>query len=105
MNIIRYGLIIGTIAFLTGCSSPNVLSEEEIKTQNAASDAVSSLLFDNELETLSSYNVRKNGYVVIKFHESIKENIYTDIVGKLRKTASIKGVYAEQGGKEVCPLR
>ena len=105
MYKIHHIFIIGLIIFLAGCSSPNILTEEEKKTQDAASEAVSGLLFDNELDTLASYNVRKNGYVVIKFHKSIKQKTYTNIVAKLRKTTSIRGVYAEQGGKEVCPLR
>ncbi len=105
MNKINNIFFTGLIIFLAGCSSPNILTEEEIKTQNAASEAVSGLLFENELDTLASYNVRKNGLVVIKFHKSVKEDTYTNIVAKLRKTTGIKGVYAEQGGKEVCPLR
>jgi hypothetical protein len=105
MNKINNIFIIGLIVFLAGCSSPNVLSEKEKETQDAASDAVSGLLFENELDTLASYNVRKNGYVVIKFHESVKQNTYTNIVAQLRKTTGIRGVYAEQGGKEVCALR
>jgi hypothetical protein len=97
-------LLFGLVILLAGCSSPNVLSEEEIEAQNAASEAVTSLLFENELDTLASYNVRKDGLVVIKFHESVKEDTYTDIVAKLRKTAGIRKVYAEQGGKEVCSI-
>ena len=38
----------------------------------------------------------------IKFHESVKEKTYTDIVEKLRGITAIKSVYAEQGGKQVC---
>ena len=96
---------IGLIIFFAGCSSPNILSEDERKTQDAASEAVSGLLFENELDTQASYNVRKSGLVVIKFHKGVKEDVYTNIVAKLRKTPGIRGVYAEQGGKEVCPLR
>lgn len=87
---------------LSACSSPNVLTEEERRMQDAAAEAVSSLLFENDLSTLASYNVRKDGLVVIMFHESVKEETYTDIVKKLRNTAGIKKVYAEQGGKQVC---
>ena len=105
MRTLHITIIAIFLIIIAGCSSPNVLSEEERKTQDAASEAVSGLLFENELYTLASYNVRKSGYVVIKFHKSVKENTYIDIVGKLRKTAGIKAVYAEQGGKEVCPLR
>ena len=89
------------IIFLSACSSQNVLTEEERRIQDAASEAVTGLLFENDLSTLASYNIRKDGRVVIKFHESVKEETYTDIVTKLRKTAGIKSVYAEQGGKEV----
>ena len=105
MQKIHSIFVIGLIIILAGCSSPNVISDEERKLQDAASEAVSGLLFENELDILASYNVRKSGYVVIKFHKSVKEDTYTDIVGKLRNTAGIKAVYAEQGGKEVCSLR
>lgn len=92
----------GLILLLSACSSQSVLTEEEKRTQDAATEAVTGLLFENDLSTLASYNVRKDGRVVIKFHESVKEETYTDIVTKLRKTPDIKSVYAEQGGKEVC---
>jgi hypothetical protein len=39
-----------------------------MKTQNAASEAVTGLLIENELDALASFNVRKNGLVVIKLH-------------------------------------
>ena len=95
-------IILFFVFFISGCDTTNVISEEEMKVQNAASEAVSGLLFDNELDNLASYNVRKDGHVVIKFHESVKSETYTDIVTKLRNTPGIKSVYAEQSGKEVC---
>ena len=91
-----------SLMVLYGCTPANVLTEEERKTQNVATEAVATLLFDNELDELASYNVRKDGHVIIKFHQSVPEPTYTAIVDKLRATPGIPSVYAEQGGKEVC---
>jgi len=93
------------VATLTACSSQNVLTEQEIKTQNAADSVVAELLFEKELETTASYNVRKNGFVVIRFDKSVPNKTYTDVVSTLRGNDKISGVLAEQEGVEVCPLR
>jgi len=93
------------ITILTGCSSQNVLTEEEIKTQNAADSVVAELLFEKELTLTASYNIRKSGFVVIRFDKSVPSNVYTEVVNTLRKNTNIPGVQAEQEGVEVCPLR
>lgn len=103
---IFYVLILSfCLALLTACSSQNVLTEEEIKTQSAADSVVTELLFEKELTMTASYNVRKSGFVVIRFDKSVPSNVYTDIVNTLRKNKNIPGVQAEQEGVEVCPLR
>lgn len=90
---------------ITGCSSQNILTEKEIKTQNAADSVVAELLFEKELEMTASYNVRKSGYVVIRFDKSVSNKVYTEVVNTLRDNNKIPGVHAEQEGVEVCPLR
>ena len=56
INALLFGLCMAT---LTACSSQNVLTEQEIKTQNAADSVVAELLFEKELEVTASYHVRK----------------------------------------------
>lgn len=90
---------------LVGCGSENVLTKEEMAVQNAADDVVATLLFDKEMTTRASYNVRKDGYVVIKFDKSVQSAEYNEIVKALRDNPKISGVMAEQMGKEVCPLK
>jgi hypothetical protein len=90
---------------LNGCADTGVLTMEEVEKQNNADSVVSSVLFENALDTSASYNVRKNGYVIIKFDESVPGSKYTEVVGVLRSNPMIKGVRAEQGGVEVCPLK
>lgn len=93
------------ISTLVGCGSENVLSKEEMAIQNAADDAVATLLFEREMTIRASYNVRKDGFVVIKFDEFVQSQEYNEVVKSLRDNSQISGVRAEQMGKEVCPLR
>lgn len=93
------------LALLAGCADNNAVTRAEIETQNRADAVVSGLLFDEGLDNAASYNIRKNGLVVIKFDESVSERTYTDIVNTLRSNPGITGVKAEQSGREVCPLR
>lgn len=90
------------ISHLTGCASDQVISQEEMRTQDAAVTEVANLLFEKGMDTLASYNVRRDGYVVIKFDESVSFAQYNDVVAMLRSKKAISGVYAEQGGKQVC---
>jgi hypothetical protein len=89
----------------TGCVSDNLVSQEEIQNQSKAADIVSAVLFDNDLDTLASYNIRKSGLVVIKFDESVSDQKYRKVVELLRSNTDIKGVRAEQAGVVVCGVR
>ena len=93
-----------TLVFLNACSEQN-LTAEEYATQAKASEAVSDVLFDQDLSEKASYNVRKSGEVVILFTPKVKQQNYTKAVETLRKNPYIKAVYAEQDGREVCPVR
>lgn len=97
--------IILCTTFLISCSSQDVLTEQEIKNQNAADSVVAELLFEKDLTLTASYNIRKSGFVVIRFDKSVPTNVYTDVVNTLRKNTQIPGVEAEQEGVEVCPLK
>ncbi len=94
------------LLLLGGCTAQTqVVSKSEIKTQNQADAVVSQVLFDHDLSTQASYNVRKNGMVVIRFEESVPAKTYTEVVELLRANPAVHGVQAEQGGMEVCPSR
>jgi len=92
------------ILLLTACQS-NALTAEEVATQNAADAEVAAILFEHELDNHASYNVHKDGSVVIKFDQSVQSKTYTSVVDNLRAIDKIKSVYAEQSGQQVCPLK
>ena len=92
------------ISFLSGCASDQIISQEEMRVQDAAAAEVANVLFEKEMDNLASYNVRRDGYVVIKFDQSVSFDKYNDVVQVLRNKKAITGVYAEQGGKQVCKL-
>lgn len=98
-------LLLASLLWLTGCASSNVLTAEEIRIQNAADTVVAETLFERELDKTASYHVRKTGFVALHFDKSVSDKVYTDVVKALRANPAISGVYAEQEGKEVCPLK
>ena len=98
-------LTLASLLGLTACTPSNVLTIEEIKIQNAADRVVAETLFERGLENTASYHVRKDGFVALHFDKSVTDSRFTDIVNTLRADPAISGVYAEQEGKEVCPLK
>jgi len=94
-----------SLILLTGCSSNNFITEQQVETQSRADIAVASILFDTEMSTHASYNVRKNGHVEIEFAKSVKLFNYTMVVEKLRNHRDIKSVFAIQSGQVVCPMQ
>ena len=103
-SILAFLFIFLFITILTACQS-NELSPQEIAIQNAADAEVAAVLFEKDLDNHASYNVHKDGSVVIKFDRSVSSERYTDVVDTLRATAEINSVYAEQSGHQVCPLK
>ena len=90
------------LLLLVGCVSDKLLTLDEIEKQNKAAAVVSGVLFENDLSDSSSYNIRKDGYVVIIFDDSVSDKEYIEVVNLLRSSTDIKGVRAEQYGVEVC---
>jgi hypothetical protein len=80
------------------------LTQDEIENQNKASAVVSEVLFEHDLSDSASYNIRKDGYVVIIFDDNVSDKNYTEVVRLLRTNVDIKGIRAEQFGVEVCGL-
>lgn len=107
LNGLRYILLPGVFALvllLAGCAGDSEITREELVKQNTVDAIVANTLFEYELDAAASYNIRKDGYVVIKFDQSVSPNKYTSVVNSLRENKNIKGVRAEQSGMEVCPL-
>lgn len=104
-NSLQYFLVLLLVTvFIAGCATDQVISQDDMRVQNAAAAEVASVLFEKEMDHLASYNVRSSGYVVIKFDRSVPFDKYNDVVTTLRSKKAISGVYAEQGGKQVCAL-
>ncbi len=93
------------VSLLCGCASEHVLTQQEMRIQDAATTAVTHVLFEKGMDSVASYNVRRDGYVVIKFDQSVPFEKYNDVVHTLRGSRVISGVYAEQGGVQVCGPR
>ena len=72
---------------------------------DAADAAVAGALFEAELDAATSYNVHKDGAVVIRFAPDVAPEVYQKVVADLRSDPRITRVDAEQGGKSVCILR
>lgn len=98
-------VLMGSMLLMTGCNSQQVLTEQEKRIQAQAESAVAEMLFEANMDTQASYNVRKNGHVEIKFTPQVSLLDYTLMVKKLRQDSRITSVYATQSGSEVCPLK
>jgi hypothetical protein len=105
MNVIKLFCVLVLATSILSCTPDNLLTQEEVENQNRSSQVVTDVLFENDADEAASYNVRNDGYVVIQFDSSVSEKKYTRIVNQLRSSSNIPGVWAEQDGVEVCPLR
>ena len=99
-------IVISTLMLflLAACVDQNSLTKEQLELQDRADAVVSSVLFEHDLDDTASYNVRRDGFLVLRFDESVPAEQYTRVVERLRSSPEIKGVRAQQGGKEVCKL-
>ena len=91
-----------SIIVLCSCSAENELTRQQRQHQQQVDEIVAGELFKHELDTLASYNVHKDGLVVIKFDESVSKKVYTEVVKELRANKKLGGLRAEQAGVEVC---
>ncbi|MET0028296.1 MAG: hypothetical protein ABW101_11730 [Candidatus Thiodiazotropha sp.] len=87
-----------------GCADQQSLTQEELHNQSRVDAVVSGVLFENELDEVTSYNIRKDGFVVIRFAPSVPSEKYNQVVDQLRSDDDVPGLRAEQGGKEICPV-
>lgn len=97
-------LILLCLVAFTSCSYENELTREQAQREQLIDEFVANTLFKRELDTHASYNVHKDGWVVIKFDKSVPEKVYTEVVAELRANKNLVGLRAEQEGMEVCPV-
>lgn len=101
----KWLITVGLTLLLMGCGADNALTKAEKDLQENTQTAVAEILFDSELDTKASYNVRKDGHVHIEFTPDVSMIQYTRVVEKMRSHPNIKSVYAEQSGGQVCGIR
>jgi len=102
--IFKYFGIIFLLLVLSNCSGKNELTPEEIVIQQKATNALTDILFEYELDEYASYEVEKSGYVQLRIEGLVSINTYTKAITAMREHKDIDGVNAKQGGKEICPL-
>jgi hypothetical protein len=105
LAVLELALVLCLSLGLAGCASDQVVTPEQIALQNKVDSIVALELFSRKLDEHASYNVHTDGFVAIKFDESVTFQAYTDLVEWLRGRPEIKGVRATQMGVEVCPAR
>lgn len=88
---------------LSSCAGRNVLTEDEVILQQKATNALTSILFEYELDENASFEVMKNGFVNLRIQGFVSVKTYTKAIEELRAHKDIDGVFATQGGVEVCP--
>ena len=93
------------LLLLSGCASEQVVTQEQMAFQNKIDGMVAQEIFARRLDEHASYNVHPDGFVAIKFDDSVTFQAYTDLVEWMRARPEIKGVRASQMGREVCPVR
>lgn len=100
----RFLKIVAMSLILFSCVGQNELSPEEVIIQQKAANALTAILFEYEFDENATYEVEKNGFVNLRIEGFVRVNVYTKAIEALRNHKDIKGVYATQGSKEICPL-
>lgn len=66
--------------------------------ETRATNALTSILFDNEAESFTSYRISKDGFVDIVFAKNTPDLTYSLILNQLKHHSDITGVLAGKGG-------
>ncbi len=104
MYIMKRLSIVLLLISLTSCAGKNELTPEEIIIQQNATNALTDILFEYELDENASFEVEKSGYVQLRIEGLVSVKTYTQAIDAMRAHKDINGVNAKQGGKEICPL-
>ncbi len=90
----RYSLVTVLLATLI-FAAPVVASDAEYKADSAVAD----ILFEYDgSEQYASYAVNEDGFVDITFASNIPDELYSEILGRLKKHKDIDGVLAGSSG-------
>lgn len=92
-NAARFGAVIAVCGLLAGL--PAKADDAEAK----ASEAIANVLFDFDgSNEYVSYRVREDGFVDVTFARNTPEQLYADVVEKMRAAPGVTGVLAGRGG-------
>lgn len=83
-----------SVLAVPGCASNEVASEQA----NASEDALAHILFDYDADEFTAYQIRRNGFVEIIFARDTPDDLYGEMVDKLRGHPDIPGVSAARTG-------
>ena len=67
-------------------------------TRDKASTAVTSILFDYEVNDYVTYSINDDGFVDIIFPSNTPDKVYGEILNRLQQNPDIDGVLASKGG-------
>jgi len=73
--VLRFGVILGALWVLSGCVGSNEVTQEQLQIMDRADQAVSGALFEAEVDASTSYNVHKDGFVVIRFSREVPSDV------------------------------
>lgn len=74
-------------------------AETVITAQNAADDAVTTILFDYDgSNQFASYRINEDGFVDILFARDMPETLYGEILTKMQNDPNINGVLSSKSG-------
>jgi len=82
-----------------GIAAANTVLAEDSKDLNSkATDAVTEILFDVDIDDLASYTINNKGFLDITFASNTPDLLYSLMLNKFRHHPDIKGVLAGRGG-------
>ena len=82
-----------------GIASTNTVLAKDLKDLNSkATDAVTEILFDTNIDDLATYKINDIGFLEITFANNTPDLLYSLMLNKFRNHPDIKGVLAGRGG-------
>jgi len=87
-------LMVFIISISFGVINPAFANDAESR----ATDALTSIIFDNDAESFTTYRISNKGFVDIIFAINTPDLTYSLLLNKLQRHPDIKGVLAGRGG-------
>ncbi len=87
-------LMVFIISISFGAINPAFADDAESR----ATDALTSILFDHEAESFTTYRISNKGFVDIVFARNTPDLTYSLLLNKFLRHPDIKGVLAGKGG-------